>query len=244
MLGVVCRVVRPRHKRPGYVGGLFMTAAVLLVFVSPCLRGSSSANTVGTTPRLAIERAVAQRIGPGASVTVSTLETTVSATPGLEAIPDPSARSGRPVRFQLVAAGGRVGTAVATVRVQARHAEAARAIARDEAITADAIRVVVGDVPAVAFRHLPAGDELAGLKARRDIAPGETLTDAVVMVPPLVKSGDTVTVRVRIGAIEAQGSGIASGSGHLGDTVHIMQRASRKMLSARVIGPSAVELVP
>ena len=187
---------------------------------------------------------MAQRIGPGTVVTVATLETSVSSTPGLEAIPDPSARSGQPVRFQLVAGGARVGTAVATVRVHARHAEAARAIARDEAITPDAVRIVVGEVPAVAFRYLPVANDLAGVKARRDIAPGETLTDAVVVVPPLVKSGETVTVRVRIGTVEAQGSGIASGSGHLGDTVHIMQRASRKMLNARVIGPSAVELVP
>jgi flagella basal body P-ring formation protein FlgA len=177
-------------------------------------------------------------------VTVATLQTTVVATPGLEAVPDPGARSGQPVRFQLVAGGARVGTAVATVRVQARHAEAARAIARDEAITPDAVRIVVSEIPAVAFRYLPVADDLAGLKARRAIAPGEALTDAMVVVPPLVKSGDTVSVRVRIGTVEAQGSGIASGSGHLGDTVHIMQRTSRKMLAARVIGPSAVELIP
>ena len=219
----------------------------MVIAVSLCLCGLSSAvgaATLGVSPRVAIERAVAQRIGPGASITLSTLETTVPSTPGLEAIPDPTARSGRPVRFQLVAGGARVGTAVATVLVQAPHAVALRAIARDEVITADAMQIVIADVPAVAFRYLPVGRDLAGLRARRDIAPGETLTDAVVVVPPLVKSGDTVTVRVRIGSIEAQGTGIASGSGHLGDTVHIMQRASRTMLKARVIGPSAVELVP
>jgi flagella basal body P-ring formation protein FlgA len=51
-------------------------------------------------------------------------------------------------------------------------------------------------------------------------------------------------VTVRIGAVEASGTAIASGSGHLGDTIHIMQRASRRLLSARISGPGAVELIP
>jgi len=70
------------------------------------------------------------------------------------------------------------------------------------------------------------------------------LTDAIVTVPPLVRSGERVDVTVRIGAVEASGTAIASGSGHLGDTIHIMQRASRRLLSARISGPGAVELIP
>src|SRR6185369_9253590 len=102
----------------------------------------------------------------------------------LVAIPDPSARAGQPVRFQLFAAGTRVGSAVATVRVEARHARAIRAIARDEVVALDAVAFVVGEIPNVPFRHLPTQEELAGLKARRDIAPGEPLIDtALVMVP-------------------------------------------------------------
>jgi flagella basal body P-ring formation protein FlgA len=148
------------------------------------------------------------------------------------------------VRFALVAGGTRIGTAVATVRVQAPHARASRAIARDEAIAADAVEVVDGEVPSVPFRHLPGSTELVGLKARRAIAPGEALTDALVILPPLVRSGDAVTVNVQIGAVQAQGQGIASGSGQLGDTIHIMQRASRSLLRARITGRGAVELIP
>ena len=215
--------------------------------VSLCLCGSlaaAGAATYGVPPRLAIERAVAQRIGPTASVTVSSLSTIVAPTPGLVAVPDTTARSGQPVRFALVAGGTRVGTAVATVRVQAPHARAVRAIARDEAIAADAVEVVDGEVPSVPFRHLPTTGELMGLKARRAIAPGEALTDASVILPPLVRSGDAVTVTVQLGVVQAQGQGIASGSGQLGETIHIMQRTSRKMLRARITGPGAVELIP
>jgi flagella basal body P-ring formation protein FlgA len=219
-------------------------AFVFIFSVPLCLCGLSAVNGVGIPPRLAIERSVAQRIGAGASVTVASLDTTVVPTPGLEALPDPAARSGQPVRFQLLAHGARVGTAVATVRVQAMYARAARAIARDEAISDDMVAMVDGEVPHVAFRHLPTRDEIAGLKARRDIAPGEALTDAVLVVPPLVRSGEEVAVTVRIGAVQAQGMAVASGSGHLGDTIRVMQRSSRKLLNARISGPGAVELIP
>jgi flagella basal body P-ring formation protein FlgA len=203
-----------------------------------------AATTGAVAPRVAIERAVAQRIGDGVSVTVSLLQTTVAPMAGLQAIPDPAARTGEHVRFQLVAAGERVGVAIATVHVQALHARALRAIARDEAITPDAIELVTGDIAGVAFRHLPGGDELTGLKARRDIAPGEPLTDAVVVVPPLVRSGEPVSITVRVGSVQAEGSGIASGSGHLGDTIHVIQRSSRTLRKARITGPGAVELIP
>jgi flagella basal body P-ring formation protein FlgA len=143
-----------------------------------------------------------------------------------------------------VARGAHIGTAVATVHVQAPHAQAVRAIARDQALTADAWQMVAGDLADVPFRHLPTGDELATLKARRDIAPGEVLTDAAVIVPPLVRSGDTVAVTVHIGAVEAKGTAVASGSGHLGETIRIMQRSSRRLLNARISGPGAVELIP
>jgi flagella basal body P-ring formation protein FlgA len=222
-------------------------ALVVLLSVSPCLGGSSAAAgaaSYGIPPRLAIERAVEQRIGQDVSVTVSSLSTSVSPTPGLVAVPDTTARSGQPVRFALMAGNTRLGTAVAVVRVQAPHARAVRAIARDEAITPELVEVVDGEVPSVPFRHLPTLSELTGLKARRAIAPGETLTDASVIVPPLVRSGDRVSVTVQLGVVQAQGQGIASGSGQLGDTIHIMQRTSRRMLRARIIGPGAVELIP
>ena len=175
---------------------------------------------------------------------VTSLETSVAPTARLEAVPDPGGRTGVPVRFQLVARGVRVGTAVATVRVEASHARAVRAIARDEALTVDAWQMVTGELKDVPFRHLPTAEEIGTLKARRDIAPDEVLTDATVVVPPLVKSGDTVAVTVKVGSVEAKGTAVASGSGHLGETIRIIQRSSRRPLNARISGPGAVELIP
>jgi flagella basal body P-ring formation protein FlgA len=219
-------------------------ALLAVAFLTTLYPANASASTYAVPPHMAIERAVAERLGPGMSVTVSSLETDVMPTPGLEAVPDQGGRAGVPVRFQLLAHGARVGTAVAVVKVRGPHARATKAIGRDEMLTPDTWQIVTGELADLPFRHLPTPDEIPTLKTRRDVAPGEVLTDAIVTVPPLVRSGERVDVTVRIGAVEASGTAIASGSGHLGDTIHIMQRASRRLLSARISGPGAVELIP
>lgn len=199
----------------------------------------------GSAPHVvkAIERAVIDRMGPDVSVSVIVLRTDVTSERTLAALADPGARTGQPVRFVLTAAAARKGMAIATVQVHARYARATRAIARDETLTAAAVEVVTGELPDVAFRRLPAADDIVGLRARRAIAPGEPLTAAVLDVPPVVQSGDEVTVRVAIGGVEATGVAIASGSGHVGDTIRIISPASRRALKARIIGRGAVEVL-
>jgi len=58
----------------------------------------------------------------------------------------------------------------------------------------------------------------------------------------LVRSGDRVTIWVRIGAVQASGVGIASGSGQLGDTIRVLASEGRRALTARITGPGTVEV--
>jgi flagellar basal body P-ring formation protein FlgA len=132
---------------------------------------------------------------------------------------------------------------VATLPVRARYARATRGIARDESIAQDAFEVVNAELPAIALRRVPAPEEIVGLKARRAIAPGEALTSAVLMLPPAVRSGDEVTVKVAIGRIEVTGVAVASGSGQAGDVIRVMQPKSRRLVKARILGPGVVEVI-
>src|SRR5687768_15363495 len=97
--------------------------------VRPATAGTSQM----TTPAEAIERAVAQRVGGRATVTVTGLETTVAPERALHAMPEPGGRAGAPMRFVLMVGRVRRGVALATVTVVASYARAARAIGRNEA---------------------------------------------------------------------------------------------------------------
>jgi flagella basal body P-ring formation protein FlgA len=219
---------------------------VLAVFVVAMLMGIARvafAAPVAVTPIDAIEKAVARRLGAEVAVAVTGLETNVRAQQGLEALPEPGARAGQPVRFVLMAQRKRVGVAVATVMVSGPHARAARSIARAEAITAADIDIVNDEWPSVPLQRMPEEADIIGLKARRNIAAGEALTDAVLDVPPLVKSGDTVTITATVGSVQVTGSAIASSSGHRGDVIRVTPKPHGRPVRARITGESTVEVV-
>jgi flagella basal body P-ring formation protein FlgA len=232
-------------------GRIILTIAFVVMLVAVA-RAAFAA--VAVTPEQAIERAVAQRLegtpsrrsgrpGGDLSITVTALQTSVAAEPGLAALPEPGGRAGQPTRFVLSANGARRGIAIATITVAGSYARAARAIARNEVIAADAIDVVRGELPHVGFKRLPSSGEAIGLIARRDIAEGETLTDVVLQFPPLVRSGDVVLVTVKVGTVEITSKGTVSGSGHEGDIVKVTPRPGGRPVKARITGRGAVEIV-
>jgi len=189
----------------------------------------------------AIERAVVARMGD-VEVVVREVSTSVADQSGLAASIEPGARLGRPIRFILTAGGRRVGSAVARVEVFGRAPRARRALARDEEIGAADVEVERVPITNVLLRRIPDASEVIGARARRDIAAGELLTDAVVAVPPAVKSGDEVQVTVTVGAVQVTGPGRASGSGHVGDTIRVSTPSSRRLLTGRIVGRGAVEV--
>ena len=215
----------------------------VLVAVALCAAASAAAAPATVSPSTAIAEAIVRRLGAGAAVSVINVETTVKDEAGLTAEPEVTARFAKPSRFVLSAHGARRGLAVAIVMARAPVPRAARAIARDEAIGLDAVRFTVSELPAIPIRPLLSEQDLVGTTARRNIVAGEPLTAALVRLAPLVRSGDEIDVTVRIGGVKVTGTGRASGSGRVGDLIHVMQPNTKQTLTGRITGPGAVEVV-
>ena len=215
-----------------------MRAALLLVCTGLALpvatvRATSPAGLDAV--RVAIAQAVAQRFGAaaGARVTVDELRAEATDADGLVAVPDPGGRTGRPAQFALRVGARRVGLAVASVSVALPHVRTTTPVERDAAVTAEAVQELDGDVAGVRFEPLPRLDEVIGAHARRALAVGEVLSQAVVIVPDAVRAGDDVKVVARVGALEAWGVGRATGSGRVGDVVRITRGSARGLQAAR-----------
>jgi len=161
----------------------------------------------------------------------------------LIAMIEPGARFGQPIRFVLSADGRRVGSVVATIAVTGEAVRARRSLARGEEVGPDDVETAVVELKNVMLRRLPVLADVVGTRARRDIAAGELVTNALVIVPPAVRSGDEVRVVVTVGPVQVSGTGRASGSGQVGDTIRVLTPSSRKPLSARITGRGAVEIV-
>ena len=193
-------------------------------------------------PADAVARAVAQRVGGTAVVEVISLETTVTPQRGLHATPEPGGRTGEPMRFVLMVGRARRGVAIATVKVVVSYARAARAIGRNETIGPGDFEVVTAELPDVRMKRLPDTADVAGLVARRDIAAGEPLTQAVLDVPLAIRAGDDVTLTVIAGSVQITTTAKASSSGHTGQTIRVVPEGG-KALRARITRPGAVEII-
>ena len=207
------------------------------------MAATTIAASTAVTPAEAIRASVLRRLGVAAVAEVAHVTTKVAEEAGLVAVPEATARLGKPARFVLSAGGVRRGVAVATVTVTCRCPRASRRIARDEAIDRGAIDLSDGPLRGLPIKPVLAVEALTGLAARRDIVAGEVLTAAVLRVPPVVKSGDTVDVTVRIGVVSVTGAATASGTGQVGDVIRVKQPNSSKLLPARIVGTGAVEIV-
>lgn len=192
----------------------------------------------------AIAAAVREHLHSAADVQVTDVRTNVTEAQRLRAEPEPGARAGRTVRFTLWSGPARVGTATARVDVIAAAVVAVQPIARDETVEDGAVASVEQPLSGVLLRRLPVMEDVTGARARRDIAAGDVITSAVVYVPPAVRSGDRVTVTVRMGAVEAEGVGRASGSGYVGDVIRVSAWGGRELQPARITAVGAVEIVP
>ena len=220
-----------------------------MVLVLAC--GSAPLAGRGVTPvdarvQVAIEDAVAQRLGPDAIVTVHVTEVRVGeVTDGIVALPDQGTRLGASGRFTLFASGSRrarIGEATALVSVTAETLRLRRAVARGETLVAADFEQVhqALDGPLTPVARL---EDVIGTRARRDLPAGSILSRADVMPEPTIKSGDSVRVIVRIGGVEVSGTAIALQSGAKNEVIRLTNPASRKTLMGRVVRRGEVEVV-
>ena len=64
----------------------------------------------------------------------------------------------------------------------------------------------------------------------------------MIVPAPLVRSGEAVTITVRAGGLQVQTRGVAAQAGRLGDVIRVVNADSGRRVSARVVGPAAVEV--
>jgi flagella basal body P-ring formation protein FlgA len=202
---------------------------------------------------MALIRAIQAKMGPSAAVTLEKLSVsfdTNTDVPELTAVPEPGSRIGRHIRFALLrrvthpqTGTRRVGTATAVVRVAIEHVRAAVAVERGVILSDTDLATSHDEVGIAPLAPVPVLADVVGSRTLRNLAAGELVTNALVRVQPLVKSGDTVQVLARVGNVEAVGRAIAQQSGRRHDRVRLINPDSKRHLVGRVTGPGQVEVI-
>ncbi|MEP7305639.1 MAG: flagellar basal body P-ring formation chaperone FlgA [Acidobacteriota bacterium] len=230
---------------------LLVTSAIVALGVVPAY--STSAGPCAEEPvRAAVRASVASRLGQRVEVTLDefTCALTTNTPQALAATPDPSARTGRSVRFAITTVGVgprgyavRLGSATAVIRVSGQHVRAARSLAPGGTLAAQDLEVVTGALDGLALRRVPTRSDLLGARLLRGVAAGEPIAIDAVVIPPVVRSGDQVRLTVRERGVEAAVMAVAEQSASVGQVIRVVNASSHRPLRARVTAPGEVEVV-
>lgn len=106
-----------------------------------------------------------------------------------------------------------------------------------------------GDVNWISQKRqdLPAGlvldsASLTGMRLRRPLQAGESITRAVLAQPKVVEKGDWVQLVLRARGFSIVTTGVAQQAGESGDKIKVIQANSKKLFVGKVVGKNKVEI--
>jgi flagella basal body P-ring formation protein FlgA len=166
--------------------------------------------------------------------------------PGNTVIVDVPSRTGSspslPVTVAIVQ-GGRVLQRVAvTARIVIERPVliAARTLARGATIRVDDVREELrADAPADA---LDGSAAVIGQRLVRGVAAGAPLREAFLEAIPVVTRGQSVTLRASRGSLAIEAAGRALEDGRTGETIRVMNIATRRVLAGQVASDGAIDM--
>ncbi len=77
--------------------------------------------------------------------------------------------------------------------------------------------------------------QLVGYQLTRDVGQGEMLSDAMLMIPPVIKAGARVTLLFKQGRLEVTASGVALENGVRGAEIKVRNENSKRIVSGKVV---------
>jgi flagellar basal body P-ring formation protein FlgA len=129
---------------------------------------------------------------------------------------------------------------MADVRINATVMQAARMLPFGTALTGDDIRPVrieITDPRAACVRKAEAAP---GKVLRRSIKTGELITEDALSDPPVVRSGDTVRLRLEQQNIRLVILARAEQDGRMGQSIRVRNLEFARVMKALVVGPGEV----
>jgi flagella basal body P-ring formation protein FlgA len=87
-----------------------------------------------------------------------------------------------------------------------------------------------------------APEQVDGMLAKRDLEPGQVLTNDLLYMPLYVHKGDSVTVKAMAGSIVISATMRAKASGKLGETIPVEHLSGDGSTMARIVGPRILEV--
>lgn len=130
----------------------------------------------------------------------------------------------------------------ADISVMADVVKTVRPLGRNQRIGREDLTIVradLSDLPSDTVRRI---DEVLGNRTTQMIYPDTVLKTGMFTLPPLVRRGDIVKIVANAGPLTITATGKVRQKGCKGEMVDVINTDSNRIITARVIGPGAVEV--
>ncbi|NWG13349.1 MAG: flagellar basal body P-ring formation protein FlgA [Acidobacteria bacterium] len=130
----------------------------------------------------------------------------------------------------------------ADVRIRASVVQAARRLRYGTTITAGDVRTVCVEIKDARRSYLRDARDVLGRVLRRTVMEGEPLTHDALSEPLMVRSGETVRLRLQRATVRLTMSARAEQGGRLGQFIRVRNLDSSRTLRAQVVGRGEVAI--
>ena len=113
-------------------------------------------------------------------------------------------------------------------------------IKRGQALNSDLVELKKVEINMQPDRLFDSLEELSVFESSRFIKSGTVLTMKMVRIPPALKKGDNVEIRLSAGNLFISTSGVAKEDGHLGDEIRVICQRSKRKLKGIIQAPNLV----
>ncbi len=154
-------------------------------------------------------------------------------------------RGNYPMKFDIVRDGAIVKTVSASVQVSLwmNAYVASKRIARGLPLDRSDLFVERRDVTRIFDKVLPLTASLASVRAAKVINAGSVIEADMIEPIPDVLRGDEVVIKCNLGAMEIRTIGTAREDGLRGDEIEVMNKSTRKRITAEVESPGVVTVL-
>ena len=84
-------------------------------------------------------------------------------------------------------------------------------------------------------------EDVLNMETKRQLKPGAIITSGNLRPPLVIEKGDAVVLTATLGSLTVKTPAIALSKGRRGQQIKVQNRQSKKVVSARVLGPGAVK---
>jgi flagella basal body P-ring formation protein FlgA len=120
---------------------------------------------------------------------------------------------------------------------------AARSLARDTILAPGDVRLAPQDLGALPYGSFGDPGLVVGRRLRREVGEGVVLGPGLVVTPPLIRRGQSVTLQARAPGFSVQMAGVARSDGQLGETIRVQNISSGEVRDAVVRSAKSVEVL-